>query len=73
MRLEQVIEELDAEKEQMMRQLSYKDNDIETLKRELGIKDEIVSQLEGDFLDLEEQLTRLQQVNHTLFQGTPVT
>ncbi|KAF7727111.1 hypothetical protein EC973_007972 [Apophysomyces ossiformis] len=61
MRLEQVIEELDAEKEQMMRQQSYKDNDIETLKRELHIKDEIVSQLEQDFLILEDQLARLQK------------
>ncbi|KAI8139212.1 hypothetical protein BJV82DRAFT_627597 [Fennellomyces sp. T-0311] len=61
LRLEQVIEELDAEKEQMLRQQTYKDNDIETLKRELRIKDDIVSQLEGDFLNLEEQLARLQQ------------
>ncbi|KAI9266640.1 hypothetical protein BDA99DRAFT_536060 [Phascolomyces articulosus] len=61
LRLEQVIEELDTEKEQMLRQQTYKDNDIETLKRELRIKDDIVSQLEGDFLNLEEQLARLQQ------------
>ncbi|KAI9310566.1 hypothetical protein BX666DRAFT_2032728 [Dichotomocladium elegans] len=60
-RLEQLIEELDAEKEQMLRQQAYKDNDIETLKRELRIKDDIVSQLETDFLNLEEQLARLQR------------
>ena len=64
LRLEQVIEELDTEKEQILRQQTYKDNDIETLKRELRIKDDIVSQLEGDFLNLEEQLARLQQVNN---------
>ncbi|KAG2221142.1 hypothetical protein INT45_004451 [Circinella minor] len=61
LRLEQVIEELDTEKDQILRQQTYKDNDIETLKRELRIKDDIVSQLEGDFLNLEEQLARLQQ------------
>ncbi|ORZ01488.1 hypothetical protein BCR43DRAFT_522325 [Syncephalastrum racemosum] len=61
LRLEQVIEELDAEKEQFMKQMSYKDNDLETLKRELRIKDDIVSQLEGDFLSLEDQLARLQK------------
>lgn len=63
MRLEQVIEELDAEKEHLTRQQAYKDNDVETLKRELHIKDEIVSQLEQDFLILEDQLSRLQKVN----------
>ncbi|KAG0171162.1 hypothetical protein DFQ28_000230 [Apophysomyces sp. BC1034] len=61
MRLEQVIEELDVEKEHMTRQHAYKDNDVETLKRELHIKDEIVSQLEQDFLILEDQLARLQK------------
>lgn len=65
LRLEQVIEELDAEKEQFMKQMSYKDNDLETLKRELRIKDDIVSQLEGDFLSLEDQLACLQKVKQT--------
>ncbi|KAI7886431.1 hypothetical protein K492DRAFT_233445 [Lichtheimia hyalospora FSU 10163] len=61
LRLEQLIEELDAEKEQLLRQQAYKDADVETLKRELRLKDDIVSQLEGDFLNLEEQLACLQK------------
>lgn len=61
LRLEQLIEELDAEKEQLLRQQAYKDADVETLKRELRLKDDIVSQLEGDFLNLEEQLASLQK------------
>ncbi|KAG1178125.1 hypothetical protein G6F70_003593 [Rhizopus microsporus] len=60
-RLEQIIEELDQEKEQILRQQSYKDNDLETLKKELKIKDEIVSQLEQDFMCLEDQLEHLQK------------
>lgn len=63
MHLEQVVEELDDDKGQILRQLSYKDNDIETLKKELQLKDNIVSQLEQDFLDLEEQLRYLQLVS----------
>lgn len=63
LRLEQLIEELDAEKEQLLRQQAYKDADVETLKRELRLKDDIVSQLEGDFLNLEEQLASLQKVS----------
>lgn len=62
-RLEQIIEELDQEKEQILRQQSYKDNDLETLKKELKIKDEIVSQLEQDFMCLEDQLEHLQKVS----------
>ncbi|KAL7318122.1 hypothetical protein PS15m_004384 [Mucor circinelloides] len=60
-RLEQFIEELDQEKEQILRQHSYKDNDVETLKKELRIKDEIVSQLEQDFMGLEDQIEHLQK------------
>lgn len=62
-RLEQYIEELDDEKEQAVRQQSYKDNDLETLKKELRIKDEIVSQLEQDFMGLEDQIEHLQKVS----------
>ncbi|KAJ8662239.1 hypothetical protein O0I10_001932 [Lichtheimia ornata] len=58
--LEQVVEELDDDKGQILRQMAFKDNDIETLKKELQLKDNIVSQLEQDFLDLEEQLRYLQ-------------
>ncbi|KAK4519767.1 uncharacterized protein ATC70_010008 [Mucor velutinosus] len=60
-RLEQFIQELDEEKEQILRQHSYKDNDVETLKKELRIKDEIVSQLEQDFMGLEDQIEHLQK------------
>ncbi|CAO3633666.1 unnamed protein product [Mucor hiemalis] len=60
-RLEQLIDELDEEKEQIIRQQGYKDNDVETLKKELRIKDEIVSQLEQDFLGLEDQIEHLQK------------
>lgn len=61
-RLEQLIDELDQEKEQILRQHNYKDNDVETLKKELRIKDEIVSQLEQDFMGLEDQIEHLQKV-----------
>ncbi|KAI8638626.1 translation initiation factor eIF3 subunit-domain-containing protein [Parasitella parasitica] len=61
LRLEQFIEELDEEKEQILRQHSYKDNDVETLKKELRIKDQIVSQLEQDFMGLEDQIEHLQK------------
>lgn len=61
-RLEGLIDELDEEKEQIKRQHGYKDNDIETLKKELRIKDEIVSQLEQDFMGLEDQIEHLQKV-----------
>ena len=61
--LEQVVEELDQDKGQILRQMSFKDSDIETLKKELQLKDNIVSQLEKDFLDLEEQLRYLQHVS----------
>ncbi|KAI8984484.1 hypothetical protein BDF20DRAFT_860253 [Mycotypha africana] len=59
--LQRFIEDLDLEKEQILKQQSYKDNDIETLKRELRIKDEIVSQLEQDFMGMEDQLEQLQK------------
>lgn len=65
-RLEQIIDELDEEKEQILRQHSYKDNDVETLKKELRIKDEIVSQLEQDFMGLEDQIEHLQKVSTVL-------
>lgn len=65
-RLEQLIDELDQEKEQIIRQQSYKDNDVETLKKELRIKDEIVSQLEQDFMGLEDQIEHLQKVGSLL-------
>ncbi|CEP08340.1 hypothetical protein [Parasitella parasitica] len=61
LRLEQIIEELDEEKEQILRQHGYKDNDVETLKKELRIKDQIVSQLEQDFMGLEDQIEHLQK------------
>ncbi|KAI8072214.1 uncharacterized protein B0P05DRAFT_549354, partial [Gilbertella persicaria] len=60
-RLEQLLEELDQEKEQIIRQHGLKDNDVETLKKELRIKDEIVSQLEQDFMGLEDQIEHLQK------------
>lgn len=81
-RLEQLIDELDEEKEQIIRQHTYKDNDVETLKKELRIKDEIVSQLEQDFMGLEDQIEHLQKVSfliafidstlylHAIFTGT---
>ncbi|KAI9261105.1 hypothetical protein BY458DRAFT_515861 [Sporodiniella umbellata] len=59
--LEQLIEELESEKEQMNKQHTYKDIDLETLKKELRVKDEIVSQLEQDFVTLEDQLIHLQR------------
>ncbi|KAI8089596.1 uncharacterized protein BX664DRAFT_280669 [Halteromyces radiatus] len=59
--LEQIIDELETEKETLLRQQSYKDDDIQMLKKELQIKDEIVSQLEQDFMELEEKLTMLQK------------
>ncbi|OBZ88521.1 hypothetical protein A0J61_03426 [Choanephora cucurbitarum] len=74
-RLEQVIEELDLEKEQIMKQHGLKDNDVETLKKELRIKDEIVSQLEQDFMGLEDQIEHLQKElqDHTLYtEDSPV-
>ncbi|GAA5805154.1 hypothetical protein HPULCUR_010667 [Helicostylum pulchrum] len=60
-RLEQLIDEMDEEKEHSTRQQGYKDNDVETLKKELRIKDEIVSQLEQDFMGLEDQIEHLQK------------
>lgn len=69
-RLEQFIEELDEEKEQILRQHSYKDNDVETLKKELRIKDEIVSQLEQDFMGLEDQIEHLQKVKYSTTETT---
>ncbi|KAI8354160.1 hypothetical protein BD560DRAFT_407755 [Blakeslea trispora] len=75
-RLEQLIEELDLEKEQIIRQHGLKDNDVETLKKELRIKDEIVSQLEQDFMGLEDQIEHLQKElqDHTMYaDGSPVS
>lgn len=60
--LEQVIDELENEKEVILRQQSYKDDDIQMLKKELQIKDDIVSQLEQDFIDLEDKLAVMQNV-----------
>ncbi|CAO3658207.1 unnamed protein product [Rhizopus stolonifer] len=60
-RLEQIIEELESEKDHILRQHNYRDNDVETLKKELKVKDEIVSQLEQDFMTLEDQLIHLQK------------
>ncbi|KAI7865955.1 hypothetical protein BDF14DRAFT_1743965 [Spinellus fusiger] len=60
-RLEQMIDELEEEKETAASQQGYKDSDIEMLKKELRIKDDIVSQLEQDFLILEDQLAGLQK------------
>ncbi|KAI9246136.1 hypothetical protein BY458DRAFT_528214 [Sporodiniella umbellata] len=60
-RLEKIIQEQDQEKEEFLRQQSYKDNDFEMLKKELRVKDEIVSQLEQDFMCLEDQLEHLQK------------
>ncbi|OAD66492.1 hypothetical protein PHYBLDRAFT_74145, partial [Phycomyces blakesleeanus NRRL 1555(-)] len=60
-RLEQIIDQLEEDKEAAQCQQEYKDNDIEMLKKELRIKDEIVSQLEQDFMTLEEQLANLQR------------
>ncbi|KAI9020877.1 hypothetical protein CLU79DRAFT_754180 [Phycomyces nitens] len=62
-RLEQIIDQLEEDKEVAQCQQEYKDNDIEMLKKELRIKDEIVSQLEQDFMALEEQLASLQREN----------
>ncbi|KAG0183203.1 hypothetical protein DFQ29_008563 [Apophysomyces sp. BC1021] len=59
--LEQSIETLLAEKEQLEQQSLYRDEDIEMLKQELHIKDDIVTQLEQDFVHLEAQVARLQQ------------
>lgn len=61
-RLEYLIEELDQEKEVLLRHQSIKENDVETLKKELKIKDAIVSQLEEDFMHLEDQVTHLHKV-----------
>ncbi|KAI8970528.1 translation initiation factor eIF3 subunit-domain-containing protein [Pilobolus umbonatus] len=60
-RLGNIIDEIDAEKEQLIHQQTYKDNDVETLKKELRLKDEIVSQLEQDFMGLEDQIEHLQK------------
>ncbi|CAO3598192.1 unnamed protein product [Absidia cylindrospora] len=59
--LEHIIDELTAEKESMTHQQSYKDDDLQTLKSELEMKDAIVSQLEQDFMDLENKLTVIQK------------
>ncbi|KAI8336651.1 hypothetical protein BC941DRAFT_376498 [Chlamydoabsidia padenii] len=58
--LEQVIDELENEKDTILRQQSYKDDDIQMLKKELQIKDDIVSQLEQDFIELEDKLAIMQ-------------
>lgn len=63
--LEHVVNELTAEKEAMHRQQAYKDDDLQTLKNELEMKDAIVSQLEQDFMDLEKQLTIIQKVSQS--------
>jgi peptidoglycan hydrolase CwlO-like protein len=63
-RMEQFIDEIEQEKEQITRQNGYKDNDVDTLKKELKIKDDIVSQLEQDFMGLEDQIEHLQKVNY---------
>ncbi|ORZ17919.1 hypothetical protein BCR42DRAFT_325418 [Absidia repens] len=64
--LERIIEELTAEKESMAHQQSYKDDDLQTLKSELEMKDAIVSQLEQDFMDLENKLTVIQKVGEII-------
>ncbi|KAI8059869.1 hypothetical protein BC940DRAFT_247299, partial [Gongronella butleri] len=58
--LEAIIDAMDLEKEANEKQLRYKDDDLQMLKKELQIKDEVISQLEQDFLDLEEKLTAVQ-------------
>ncbi|ORZ16533.1 hypothetical protein BCR42DRAFT_327665, partial [Absidia repens] len=59
--LEQVIDELENEKDTILRQQSYKDDDIQMLKNELKMKDDIVSQLEQDFIELEDKLEMMQR------------
>lgn len=67
-RLEQFIEDMEQEVES---QQSVKENDLETLKRELRIKDDIVSQLEQDFMSLEKQIVHLHKVKliHAIRSG----
>ncbi|RUS13285.1 hypothetical protein BC937DRAFT_95561, partial [Endogone sp. FLAS-F59071] len=59
--LEEMLGKMDELKEELLRQLEEKDTDTETLKQELRIKDEIVSQLEEDFVKIEEQVSALQK------------
>ncbi|ORX58234.1 hypothetical protein DM01DRAFT_1405855 [Hesseltinella vesiculosa] len=58
--LETVVEDMELDKETSQRQLRYKEEDLQMLKKELQIKDEVISQLEQDFLDLEEKLASVQ-------------
>lgn len=59
-----MLGKMDDLKEELLRQLEEKDTDTETLKQELRIKDEIVSQLEEDFVKIEEQVSALQKVGY---------
>jgi chromosome segregation ATPase len=68
--LEQVVDTLTAEKETMHRQQADKDDDLQTLKNELEMKDAIVSQLEQDFMDLEKKLAIIQKVSQNTHKGS---
>lgn len=60
--LEDTIADMNQEKEDIIRQLQYHTSDTETLKQELRLKEELVSQLEQEFTSLEELVAHLQQV-----------
>ncbi|KAI9280883.1 hypothetical protein BC943DRAFT_330495 [Umbelopsis sp. AD052] len=59
--LEDTIEDMNQDKEDIIRQLQYHTTDTETLKQELRLKEELVSQLEQEFTSLEELVAHLQQ------------
>ncbi|KAJ2962172.1 hypothetical protein NQZ79_g2676 [Umbelopsis isabellina] len=59
--LEDVIVDMNKEREEVLRQARYYTADTETLKQELRLKEELVSQLEQEFTSLEELVAHLQQ------------
>lgn len=64
-RLRQELDELRAERDAMAEALQGKEQDMETLKCELRMKDSIVTQLEKDFARMELEVVDLQKVNIT--------
>lgn len=62
--LRQELEDMRNDKENLYDMLHEKEDDLETLKCELKMKDNIVTQLEKDFERMELEVVDLQKVRH---------
>ncbi|KAI7847734.1 hypothetical protein BDC45DRAFT_451353, partial [Circinella umbellata] len=66
-RLHEEMEQIKHDREGLYEVIHEKEEDLETMKRELKMKDDIVSQLENDFKRMEIEVVDLQKVNFCFF------